>query len=456
MQKHILYLIFYIFTTYFANAQISTDTVFAKSVDSLLSAQFKPEEPGCVVLIAKKGKIIYKKAFGAADLELKVAMQPYMIFRLGSITKQYTAVAILQLVEQRKISLQDSIQKFIKNFPYKGQTITIENLLTHTSGIIDYQKLDVHIPFSWRIDFPAKQIVDSLANRPLEFIPGTQFSYSNSNFFLLGYIIEIASGMPYPEYMQQNIFVPLGLLKTYYDYTNEIIPNRVRGYSRSDSGKYQNAEYIGMSQAYSAGALMSNAEDLFNWHQALYTGKIIKTETLEKAFTPFKLTDGSFTKYGYGWYINPTDGIKSIEHAGRIEGFRSNEMYLPDQDIFITTLLNCENDKTLLLANSIAALAIGKSTQGNVLVNDNILNTYLGVYQMVSNPKRTIIIAKEFEQILVQFSQSTNIPMIPLTETKFRLQGVNPPATIEFVKENDKVIKLIVSQNGLYVWKKIK
>src|SRR5450432_2168613 len=208
MQKHILYLIFYIFTTYFANAQISTDTVFAKSVDSLLSAQFKPEEPGCVVLIAKKGKIIYKKAFGAADLELKVAMQPYMIFRLGSITKQYTAIAILQLVEQRKISLQDSIQKFIKDFPYKGHTITIENLLTHTSGIIDYQALDTkeaNEQFFYRKDFEPKQVVDFFEKEPLDFIPGSKFAYSNSNYFLLGYIIEIISGQSYKEYMQQNL-----------------------------------------------------------------------------------------------------------------------------------------------------------------------------------------------------------------------------------------------------------
>jgi CubicO group peptidase (beta-lactamase class C family) len=316
--------------------------------------------------------------------------------------------------------------------------------------------LDVHIPFSWRIDFPPKQIVDSLANHPLEFNPGTQFSYSNSNYFLLGYIIQLVSGMSYPEYMRQNIFIPIGMLDTYYDFPNEIIPKRVCGYFLNDSGKYQHAEYIASSLAYSAGALMSNAEDLFNWHQALYSGKLIPAAMLERAFTPFRLSDGTITRYGYGWFINPTDGMKSIEHAGKIDGFRSNEMYLPDEDIFIATLFNRENDQTLLLANTIAAFAMGKQIQGKAAQNSQTLNDYLGVYQMVSNPKRTITIAKEFEQMSVQFSQSTSIPMVAQSETKFTLQGVNPPATIEFVRENGKIIKLIVSQNGLFEWKKIK
>jgi CubicO group peptidase (beta-lactamase class C family) len=456
MQKTINCLILCICTARFATAQIPNDTILSNAVDSLLTALFKVDQPGCVVLIAKKGQVIYKKAYGSADLELKVAMRPDMIFRLGSITKQYTAVAILQLVEQGKISLQDSIQKFIKSFPYKGHIITIENLLTHTSGIIEYQKLDIHIPYSWRIDFPPKQIVDSLATQPLEFSPGTKFSYSNSNFFLLGYIIQIVSGMSYPDYMRRNIFAPIGLVNTYYDDANEIISNRVSGYFVNDSSQYENAEYVATSQAYSAGALMSNAEDLFHWHQALYAGKLIKPATLQNAFTPFRLSDATFTKYGYGWYINPTDGIKSIEHAGKIDGFRSNEIYLPDEDIFIATLFNFENDQNLLLANTIAALAVGKQNDGKPLSNSMMLDSYIGVYQMVTNPNRTITIIKRFGQIFIQFSPSTSIPMMAQTESKFTLQGVTPPATVEFVKENGKTIKLIVSQKGLFEWKKIK
>src|SRR5579871_14461 len=439
----------------FAQCQDTTSKSLERSVDSLLGAQFHANEPGCVVLIAKNGQVVYEKAFGSADLELKVPMRPDMIFRLGSGTKQYTAIAILQLVEQGKITLQDSIQKFIKGFPSNSHLLTIENLLTHTSGIMDYETLDIHIPFAFRIDLPPKQIVDSLKDHPLEFTPGSKFEYSNSNFFLLGYIIELVTGKPYPQYMQDNIFTPLGLANTYYDDETRIIPGKVNGYKK-DGADYKNAEYIGMSQAYAAGALMSNVDDMFKWHLALYADKAVTEKTLQKAFTAFKLSDGTIDKYGYGWYIDPTQGIHSIEHAGSIDGFRSNEIYLPDQDIFVATLFNIENDKTLLLANTIAALASGKHLKGTVSVSDSLFSNYMGTYQMVSDPKRTIVIARENQQMYIRFSQNATVPMIALTETKFTMQGVNPPATIEFQSENGQITKAIISQKGLFEWKKIK
>jgi CubicO group peptidase (beta-lactamase class C family) len=436
-------------------AQSQPDVRLAKSIDSLLSPQFAGNQPGVSILVAKKGQIVYEKAFGSANVELNVPMRTDLVFRLGSGTKQYTAVAILQLVDQGKIDLQDSIQKFIKGFPTNGHILTIENLLTHTSGIMDYETLDVHIPFSSRIDFPPKLIIDSLENHPLEFTPGSKFSYSNSNFFLLGYIIEIVSGKSYPEYMQDNIFTPLGLTNTYYDDETQIIPNRVNGYKK-DGNNYKNADYIGMSQAYAAGALLSNVEDMFKWHVALYAYKPVKEKTLKKAFTAYKLPDGTISKYGYGWFINPTAGIHSIEHAGIIDGFRSNEMYLPDDDIFVATLFNIEDDKTLLLANTIAALALGKPLKGSVSVSDNIFNNYMGTYQMVADSKRTLVVTRENQQMYITFSPNATVPLIALTETKFTLQGVNPSATIEFIKENGQITKAIISQKGLFEWKKIK
>jgi CubicO group peptidase (beta-lactamase class C family) len=236
------------------------------SLDSLITSRLNNVAPGCAVLIAKNGQIVYEKAFGKANLELNVAMKPNMVFRLGSITKQYTAIAILQLVEQGKISLQDSIQKFIKDFPGKGHTVTIENLLTHTSGIIDYESLNINIPNEYRVELPPKQIVDSLARHPLVFTPGSKFSYCNSNYFILGYIIELISGQSYAAYMQQHIFTPMGLTNTYYDDEKQIIPNRVNGYGKWQDDKYENADYIGISQVYAAGALMSNVEDMLKWH----------------------------------------------------------------------------------------------------------------------------------------------------------------------------------------------
>ncbi|HEY2726470.1 MAG TPA: serine hydrolase domain-containing protein, partial [Parafilimonas sp.] len=337
MKKFIF--LFFVISHFVTNAQSDSLT---QKLDALISSTYQSISPGCVVLVAKNDSIIYEKAFGVANIELNVPMNPEMIFRLGSITKQYTAVSILQLIEEGKISLQDSIQKFIKDFPFKGHTIMIENLLTHTSGIVDYEALDFPIPNAIRVDFPAKQIIDSLSKLPLDFTPSSQFHYSNSNYFLLAYIIEQVSGKSYQDYLTKNIFKPAGLTNTFYDSPTEIIPNRINGYAKYD-GKYFNAGYISMSQAFGAGALVSNVEDMFKWHEALYNYKLIKKETLEKAFTPFTLSDGTKSSYGYGWFIKSRNDYTSIEHAGGIDGFQSDEIYFPEQNIFIATLYNSLN-----------------------------------------------------------------------------------------------------------------
>jgi CubicO group peptidase (beta-lactamase class C family) len=250
--RSILFIVF--FAAGYSSARAQTDDVSIKTLtaklDKLMEEKYTSPGPGCAVLVAKQGKILYNKAFGSADLELNVPLQPGMVFKLGSITKQFTAVAILQLVEQGKISLQDSLQKYIRDFPSKGYTITIENLLTHTSGIKDYMQIDYPEPYLERRDFTPPQLIDSFKNVPLEFEPGTKFSYSNSGYFLLGYIIEKIAGKAYPDYIRENILRPPGLSHTYLDSSNIIIPNRVNGY---------------------------------------------KKETLDKAFTPFKLKDGTLT-----------------------------------------------------------------------------------------------------------------------------------------------------------------
>lgn len=344
-------------------SQVFLDRQSTKKNDELITGSYQSIAPGCVVLISEKNKLVYEKGFGQANLELNVPMRPEMLFRIGSITKQYTAIAILQLMEQGRIFLQDSLQKFIKSFPGKGHTITIENLLTHTSGIVDYQVLDFHIPNAIRIDFPPKQIIDSLAVLPLGFIPGTQYSYSNSNYFILGYILEKVTGKAYHTYMKENVFTPLGLSESFYDLPTEIIKNKVCGYTKASDG-YQNAGYLSMNHVFSAGALVASARDLFKWHQALYAFKVVKKETLDKAVAPFRLSDGKLSEYGYGWFIKEYRGKKMIGHGGAIDGFRGMEVYIPEQDIFIVTLFNSDNDGFFQLFENILNLVITETTGG--------------------------------------------------------------------------------------------
>ncbi|HTE29529.1 MAG TPA: serine hydrolase [Chryseolinea sp.] len=441
-------------------AQPAQDGQLARDLDQLIAGRLADIAPGCAVLVTKKGRTVYKKGFGYANLELRVPTKPDMVFRIGSVTKQYTAIAILQLVEQGKIALRDSFQKFIPSFPYKGHTITIENLLTHTSGVVDYEVLDAHIPNAIRIEFPAKYVVDSLANYPLEFTPGAKYHYSNSNYFLLGQIIEAVSGKSYQEYLQENIFQKAGLKNTYYDSPTQLIPNRVNGYTKYD-GVFQNAGYISMSLVYSAGALLSNTEDLYKWHQALYSYKLVKKETLEKAFTPFKLADGRLSEYGYGWFIRMRNNAQSIEHSGGIDGFQSDEIYFPEQDIFIATLYNSLNDggndlSFMALDNDICLLALGQKLKKAIQVDSKDLAEFVGVYE--SDPEHSATITLENGQL--QFEASGGgVPKSPLfskSENNFFLKIID--ADIEFVRDKDrKVTELIVTFQGQkQVAKKVK
>jgi CubicO group peptidase (beta-lactamase class C family) len=454
MNKRLLIFLFFILAFAISFGQNKKDKFSSKKLDQFLSTKFKPTEPGCEVLIAKKGQVIYKKAFGSASIELNTPVQPDMVFNLGSITKQFTAVCILQLVEQGKISLQDSLQKYVKNFPSKGFTITIENLLTHTSGIKDYLQIDYGQPYMERWDFSPAAVIDSFKMQPLEFEPGTKFQYSNSGYFLLGYIIETITGKTWQEYVKQNIFVPLGLSHTYTDSPNEIIPKMVYGYM-NNNGHFEKADYWSATLPYAAGALISNVEDLYKWHKGLYEYKILKKETLEKAFTTFKLKNGLSTGYGYGWFIKKSNGFFSIEHSGGMVGFVTNEIYYPDEDVFIALLFNSGNAPRDELSVRISEWALGRSLQPDVKIDESILNTYTGTYLFTLDSTRTIVIKKESARLIADISVQGTLPLIFETETKFQFKGVLD-AKAEFIKEKGSVTKFILYQNGDYEWKKIK
>lgn len=424
-------------------AQI-VDKPVIKKLDELISSGYGTIAPGCAVLVAEKGKVVYKKSWGKADLELNVTMNPEMVFRIGSITKQYTAIAILKLIEEGQISLDDSLQKFIPDFPVKEHIITVENLLTHTSGIVDYGQLNFNIPNAIRIDFPTRQLMDSVAILPLNFVPGSRYNYSNSNYVILGCIIEKVTGKSYASYLQESIFKPAGLHHTFYDFPLNIIPNRVSGYSVNDSG-YKNVGYISMNHVFAAGALLSNVEDLFKWHQALHSFQMVKKETLEKALTPYRLSGGNTSDYGYGWFIMDFRGNKSISHGGAIDGFRSMETYFPQQDIFITVLLNAESDNFFTFFESISGLVMRKASQTDykdMKIEDDVLSGYVGKYVFPEYPAEHIRIYKKDNKLYADLSNNTgrNMPLYAQSQTLFYVPVIKRiPTTIEFIVENGQV-----------------
>jgi CubicO group peptidase (beta-lactamase class C family) len=433
--------------------QTKQDKQLEKILDNLLLTHFKTSDPGCEMLVAKKGEIVYKKAFGNANMQLNVPIRPDMVFNLASVTKQFTAVAILQLVEQGKILLTDSLQKYIPDYPSKSYTITIENLLTHTSGIRDYMQIDYANLYMERWDFKPKQLIDSFKNYALEFEPGTKFSYSNSGYYLLGYIIQIVSGQNYQSYIQDHLLKPLGLTHTYFDSSSIIIPNRVNGY-RKDEGVFKNADYWSPTIEYAAGGLISNVDDLFKWHKGLYSYQILKKETLQKAFVPYQLKDRTPTDYGYGWFLKTSNGIKSIEHEGGIPGFKSIVIYFPAEDIFIAALYNSGVAPVDELTNTISSMALGKPLQSDLKVETKILEEYVGVYKLTIDTSRTITMLKENNQLIAQVSETEKIPICFQSETKFQFKNLLD-ANCEFIKENGKVTKFNVSQHGQFTWTKI-
>ena len=456
--KHTLVIACFILTQVFLAAQTNRhpdqDRQMEKALDELLTKQFTPSQPGCEVLVARHGLVIYKKAFGSANLELNVPLSTGMAFNLASITKQFTAVAILQLLEQGKISLSDSLQKFIPDFPSKGYTITIEHLLTHTSGIKDYLQLDYSGQNMERWDFIPKQLIDSFKNYPLNFIPGTRFSYSNSGYFLLGYIIEKVSGKGYQSYIMDNLLKPLGLTHTCFDSDGNIIPGRVNGYRKEGVG-FKNVDYWSPTIEYAAGGLISNVDDLLKWHNGLYSYRELKKATLQKTFTSFRLADGTTTGYGYGWFLKTINGIQSIEHEGGMPGFKTNEIYYPAEDLFIAILCNCSTTPIDKLSADISVITLGKPLQSDVKVDPKILDKYAGVYKLSIDATRTITIQRVNNGLIAVASPSERIPLLFQSETGFELKNLLGVSG-EFVVEEGKVTKFYINQNGRYEWIKTK
>ncbi len=449
-----------------ALAQIKQETRLAKSIDSLVSPQFAGNQPGVSILVAKKGQIVYERAFGSANVELNAPMQPDMVFRIGSITKQFTAVAILQLVEQGKISLQDSLQQYIKDFPSKGYTITIENLLTHTSGLVDYTSANDPDPYIERRDFTPKFLIDYFKKQPLQFKPGTKYSYSNSNYLLLGYIIQLVSGESYHQYMEDKVIKRAGLAHTLYAEEKTIVPNRVQGYTR-DNGFFEQCDYQTLSMGFACGDLLSDTEDLYQWNNALLSGKVISKASLDKAFTPYKLSDGTLSSYGYGWFIEPLYGTLCIHHEGQTSGFIALEKYFPKEDTYAAILTNVKSgeDKTdfsqnrFKLFDEIGQLALGRPLVKEVKVSDNLLNKYVGTYSATFNKSTLTIYKKNDGKLYADLSNGTGEAMVlsPQSTTQFLLPDIKKVATtIDFVTENGIVTKLMVTQDKKYEWVKIK
>ena len=388
--------------------------------DKVLKDSFAADKPGAAVIVVKDGRTVFRKALGLADMELGVPLQPDMVFRLGSITKQFTAVSILILAEEGKLSLQDPIEKFLPGYPTQGYVITVEHLLTHTSGIQSYTAIPGWMTSKILAPMTVTELVDGFKKEPMQFAPGEKYAYNNSAFVILGAIIEKVSGKTYEAFVKERIFQPLGMTSSYYGSTEPIIPKRVPGYT-ADGDQVRNAGYLSMTQPYSAGSLSSTVDDLARWDASLYTEKILKKASLDKAWTSYVLKSGEATNYGYGWGLSKVRGRRSIAHGGGIFGFSTYALRLPEDRVYVAVLSNSDSPLTDpgYVARKLAAIAVGDPFPEftPVTLDPRVLARYAGVYRIDEKATRTVTI--EGGKLYAQRSGGQRQEIRPSSETEF-------------------------------------
>jgi CubicO group peptidase (beta-lactamase class C family) len=394
------------------------------------------------VLVAQGDKIVFERSYGDANLEWNIPDDSLTKFRIGSMTKQFTAASILLLEERGKLSTDDYVKKYMPDAPAAWDKITIYNLLTHTSGIPSFTSFpDYHT--SEATPTTPKGMVDRFRDKPLEFQPGEKWNYSNSGYVLLGYLLEKISGQSYADFVTENIFKPLGMKDSGYDSNSAVIPHRATGYAPGPNGPV-NSGYIDMTIPFSAGALYSTTHDLLLWEQALYGGKVLSAASLKKMTTPYK------ESYGCGLMITTAKGHLQYEHGGGIEGFNTEMAYYPDDKLTVIALANLNGGAPGDIAGKLAAVVHGEkvvlqSERKEIKVPHETLAKYVGSYELA--PSIFITMSLDGDQFSTQLTGQPKFEVFAETEKDFFLKVVDAQLTFEMDSQG-KVTDVVLHQNG--------
>jgi CubicO group peptidase (beta-lactamase class C family) len=405
----------------------------AARVDDYVNALVRQNRFSGAILLARDGQVLLSKGYGMANLENEVPNTPQTRFRLASITKQFTAAAIILLQERGKLNVQDSICKYVENCPPTWQPITVHHLLTHTSGIPSFTGFSDYRQLKFFPSTPA-QTIAKFRDKPLEFTPGERFNYNNSGYVLLGHIIERASNKTYADFLRENIFQPLGMKNTDYDLNGAIIRHRASGYSRGPNNAIVNAPYIDMTIPFAAGGLYSTVEDIYLWDRALSTEKLISKKSLEAMNTAFK--DG----YGYGVGIGEHYGLKVIEHGGGIEGFSTYLSRFVNENGVVIVLSNLDASNSALIAKRLGAFLFADKVRlpSAISLSPEVLQQYVGRYQMVEDSP-TEDISVEGNRLKLKISGHNEFILVPVWRDEFVLED---DADVRFIFNRDTVGKV--------------
>jgi CubicO group peptidase (beta-lactamase class C family) len=419
---------------------VNAQTNHSELLDKFMQAQSTVNQFSGTVIVVEKGKTIYEKAFGKADREWNIDNTIETKFRIGSNTKQFTAASILLLEEQGKLNIEDKLNKYIPNYP-KGDSVTIQMLLNHTSGIRDYTQLPEFWAYAEQIPLAPDSMISLFKNVPYEFSPGTNFHYSNSGYFLLGFIIEKVSGQKYGDYLESNIINKIGLKNTGYDRLDSILQYRARGYNKTLYG-FANAPHIAMEAPFSAGAIYSTIEDLYKWNKALMSNQILSASSTKKMTTAYS------GHYGFGLNVDNFQNHSRLWHNGEIPGFKSAMVYFPTEDIFIAVLSNNESNATgvtdglsdIMFDVPIEIPYIHKE----ISVDTKILDRYIGTYDGAFSFQ----IIKKDNKLYRYRPDRSDVELKPESLTKFFFAD-NSDRQIEFqISKANKVTKTFFINGG--------
>jgi len=436
----------------------ATDGVL-DDIRALLAETYAADRPGAAVVIVENGEIIHQSGYGLANVELNVPISNDTVFRIGSVTKQFTAAGIMLLEQRGQLSTSDRIEKYLPDYPTHGHVITIDNLLTHTSGIMSYTNIPDYMETEIRDDLTTEELIDVFDNLPMEYAPGDKWNYNNSGYVLLGAIIEAVSGHSYEDFIAEQIAGPLGLGSTVYG-GPKLIPNRASGYGMGDDGNIVNAGFLSMTQPHAAGSLLSTTGDLVKWHKALTGGEFIHDDSYMKMTSPFELNDGESHPYGYGLGLGTMRGRKLIAHGGGIHGFTCYSMWLPDEDIYVAVLTNgaTSGPGPTTVASLAAAMLIGDPYPERQAIDlsepdiDGLTGNFVGedfppieisnedgqlsmdiggfaVEKLYAESRNLLFMKDSLNYIKVRWAGSS------ATELRFHTKEGEPPAVLERVSE---------------------
>lgn len=413
----------------------------ASKFETYMDACARVDQFSGSVLVSKDGAVVFRKGYGLANAEHGVPNTPATKFRLGSITKQFTAMAILILQEQGKLRVDDPVGKYVDDAPGTWDGVTLHHLLTHTSGIHSYTS-DLSYLTQMAQPETVKGMIARFKDRPLDFKPGEKFAYSNSGYYLLGAVIEKASGTTYEAFLKRAIFDPLDMKDTGYDHPRTVLPLRASGYDRTDAG-LRNAPYLDMMQPYAAGSLYSTVDDLARWDRALSEGKLISKDSYARMYTPAK------ADYAYGWSVTTRAGRREIGHGGGINGFVTQILRYPEQKVCVVVLCNVIPQNPGKVARDLAAIALGdpyKLPEPRKLarVDPKVYDAYVGRYRIA--PDMVLTVTREGDRLMAEPTGQPRRELLPESPTEFFLKPGD--ASLAFLKDDTGRVTHAVLRQG--------